>query len=66
MRTEEGRKSFSDGCHRYGWLITIIVNLMALAYFAGGVSKTLEAQDQRIKLIEEYVFHSTRGGELSK
>ncbi len=31
------RARFLDGCHRYGWLITIMVNLALFAYFTGGL-----------------------------
>lgn len=41
------RQRFSDGCHRYGWLIalitTVIMQIIVAAYLAG--SQTQKLQD---------------------
>ncbi len=56
--------AFLDGCHKYGWLITLLTLLVSFAYFMGGLSKTVEdlktEMGSRITRLEQTVY-STRG-----
>lgn len=51
----------ADGCHRYGWLINILVMFVMFAYFMGGINESIKAMDTRIGLLERAVFFQTRG-----
>lgn len=57
-RTDRSNRStrFLDGCHRYGWLINILVTLATIAYFFGGVHKQVELMDKRIGNVESLVY----------
>lgn len=43
---------FFDGCHRYGWIISILTTLAMFAYFMGGLNSTINAIDKRVMRIE--------------
>lgn len=44
--------TFGDGCHRYGWIITIVINALLLAYFVGGQTQTLNDIKERVGRLE--------------
>lgn len=54
-------RAFSDGCHRYGWLITIMMTIVANfvmgAYLAGQQTQKLndleKGMDQRVNRLEQ-------------
>jgi len=52
-------RSFSDGCHKWGWLIAIlataILNLMMFAYFQGTVSQALTDLKERVITLEQRI-----------
>lgn len=54
-------RNFLDGCHRYGWLITILMNLILFSYFMGGINESIKAMDSRLLMLERAVFFQTRG-----
>jgi hypothetical protein len=62
MNTEK----FADGCHRYGWLITIIINALMLAYFVGTSNQSLQDIKERVGRMEQQwdrYLHEVRGVE---
>lgn len=44
-----------DSCHRYGWLIALLGNLVMFAYFIGGVKTIVESHDARLQRIERFI-----------
>ena len=55
---------FLDSCHRYGWIITIVVNLMFFAYFVGTTSERLDDLRERVGRLEQQwdqYLHEVRG-----
>lgn len=50
-------QKLGDGCHRWGWLITIIItaamNLIMFAYFQGTVSQSLSDVKERVIRLEQ-------------
>jgi len=59
--------AFFDGCHRYGWLITIIVNVVAVVFFLATTYQKLEDLQIRVGRLEmqwDRYLHETRGIEL--
>ena len=64
METLGKEANFIDGCHRYGWIITLIVNLIVLAYLSGVVVSRVDALGYRIDRLEHQIDaldHLTRG-----
>lgn len=54
--TERERSLFekaADGCHRYGWLLAIVLNALMLAYFVGGQSQSLQDIKERVGRMEQ-------------
>lgn len=47
--------SLIDGCHRYGWLITIIVNCIFLAFFTGSQTQRIEDLSHRLGRLEAQI-----------
>lgn len=51
--------TFSDGCHKWGWLIAIVVtaamNLIMFAYFQGTVSQSLTDLKERVVTLEQRI-----------
>lgn len=41
-------KNFADGCHRYGWIIAIVIQLITVGYLSG-------VQTQKIQDVKENV-----------
>jgi hypothetical protein len=65
MEVLDKEASFVDGCHRYGWVITLIVNLIVLAYLSGVVVSRVDGLSGRIERLERQIDmleHLTRGG----
>lgn len=61
------KPSFIDGCHRYGWIITIIINAVMLAYFAGVQTQALTDIKERVGRLEQQwdkYLHDVRGIEI--
>ena len=48
----ERRQRFLDGCHRYGWLITMVANLLFIGLFMGGIRSDLNAVMERTGRVE--------------
>lgn len=46
------REKFLDGCHKYGWIITIVVQLFALSYFGGQLTARVDDVIKRVDRIE--------------
>ena len=58
------KKGFLDGCHKYGWAITIITNLVFFAYFGGRMIQKLSDVEDRVGRLElqwEKYLHEVRG-----
>lgn len=36
-----------DGCHRYGWVITIAVYIVTMAYYMGGLTNEINGLKDR-------------------
>lgn len=56
--------TFLDGCHKYGWLLTIIINALLLAYFVGGETASLADIKERVGRLEQQwdkYLHEVRG-----
>ena len=43
---------FADGCHHWGWLISLIFNLILFAYFVGGMRSDMESIADRLTRVE--------------
>lgn len=43
---------FFDGCHKYGWVITIVVNLLLFASFVGSMYQRLDDVRDRVGRLE--------------
>ena len=54
-RTTVPRNRFIDGCHRYGWLIGIIANLLIVGVFAGRLSQSVDDVRERLFRVEQRV-----------
>lgn len=57
-------QKFIDGCHRYGWIITIVVNVAALAYFTGGLNQSVIDVRADVQILKSQVYdlgHAIRG-----
>lgn len=62
---------FTDGCHRYGWMIsvvssiaTMIITIGMVFYFMGGMNAKVESMLDDIKIMKNEIFdlsHGTRG-----
>lgn len=53
-----------DGCHRYGWVINLIMTLAMFAYYQGSTSERLLDVKERVVRLEnlfDAYFRSTRG-----
>lgn len=62
-----GRKSsvssIADGCHKYGWIITIVANMVALGFFAGSVNSSVMDLRRDVEFLKSQVYdlgHSVR------
>jgi len=45
-------EKFLDGCHKYGWLITVIMNACLMAYFIGGMKADMVNIKDRLDKFE--------------
>ena len=52
MKIPPQQSTFLDGCHRYGWLITIIANLLFIGLYAGGMRADLNSVADRLSRVE--------------
>lgn len=54
----------NDGCHRYGWLLNMIVMALLFAYFMGGLREEVTEMKERLIKVESQVYdlsHAVRG-----
>lgn len=42
----------ADGCHRWGWLINLIITALLMAYYIGGLVNKIETIEGRVSRIE--------------
>jgi hypothetical protein len=50
--TAKEKRTFADGCHKYGWLITIIANVLIVGLFVGGMRADLNSVADRMSRME--------------
>ena len=65
------KRSFLDGCHRYGWIITlvgiigsIVINAVLIAYSSGKIEQSLADVRERVGRLEQQwdtYLHEVRG-----
>jgi hypothetical protein len=59
LRRKSKSESFLDGCHRYGWLINLLVTfattLIMLARFSGMLEATQQQFDKRLTHVEQTI-----------
>lgn len=46
-------QKFIDGCHRYGWLLTIVINLLMASFVIGEMRQEMSDLTQRVARMEE-------------
>jgi hypothetical protein len=57
-------RSFFDGCHRYGWILNLIIMGIMFAYFTGGLNQSMVDLRADVNTLKQEVFslsNITRG-----
>ena len=68
MPIKDISKNFSDGSHRWGWLINLVAMLLAFAYFQGHLEQRItNLESHQIKMQEQLdkILNITRGTQKS-
>ena len=57
-------ETFADGCHRYGWLINLLVMFAMFAYFVGGmrsdVNSLMDRQARVERVLDSIISNAAR------
>jgi len=53
--SEKPNSRFADGCHRWGWLIAIVSQLIAVAFLFGEMSGRIDAIQKQLDRLERSI-----------
>lgn len=59
------KTTFLDGCHKYGWLITLIGQALLFAYFVGGIRSDVSTMADRLSRVERVMDNQAQASALA-